>query len=302
MRVAVVAKPLRARAREASEAVAAHCAARGWPEARVHWTSPREPGHRQATAALAEGADVVVAIGGDGTIREVAAAVAGTGGALGVVPAGTANLFTRNLHVPHRLAEAIPIALGDNGTRRVDLGFARWTDLAGRVSTSPFLVVAGAGLDAVTLERLRPVLKLRLGWIAYLEPATRLLGARPIELSMRLDGGEAVARAAWTVLVGSVGRIPLGIDLLPGSRVDDGLLHVLTVSPKGVAGWGPIAAKGALRLQRAVPGLTQESARSVVVVPLSGAPLTIQLDGDAHGGVTRLEATVRPRSLRVHAP
>ena len=100
VRVAVVANPVRDPAGRVAAAVESACRSRGWPTPTIRTTTIEDPGAGQAGAAVAEGAELVVVCGGDGTVREAASALAGTGVAMGIVPRGTANLYARNLRLP----------------------------------------------------------------------------------------------------------------------------------------------------------------------------------------------------------
>ena len=256
-----------------------------------------EPGGPQAHRAVDSGAQLVVACGGDGTVREAASGLAGSGVSLGIVPLGTANLYARNLRLPlGSVDRALDVALG--GTAHdVDLGRARWGRGDGRVGEGAFVVLAGIGHDARTVELVRPALKKHLLWAAYFLPALETLGAPLLPMTVCRDGGPAEERWLWCLLAGNVGRIPLGIEVLPGARIDDGLLHIAEVAPARVVGWVPIALKGLLHWRRDVPGLDYATARTVRVE--TETPLTIHVDGDEHGGVVWFEASIEPRVLRI---
>jgi diacylglycerol kinase family enzyme len=263
-------------------------------------TTPDEPGAPQARAASSDGAELVVVCGGDGTVREVASALAGTGVALGIVPRGTANLFARNLRLPlGDLAGSVEIAL-DGKARSVDVGRARWGRRDGQVGEGAFVVLAGIGHDARTVELVRPALKKHIRWLAYFVPAVETLGAPLLPMTIRRDCEPPEDRALWCLLAGNVGRIPLGIEVLPGARIDDGLLHVAAVGPAHAIGWVPIALKGLLHWTRDVPGLDFVTAQTVRVE--TATPLTIHVDGDEHGGVVWLEAWIDAGVLRVQLP
>ncbi|MGN6753163.1 MAG: diacylglycerol/lipid kinase family protein [Intrasporangium sp.] len=300
MRLAVVANPVRDPARAAVAALEAGCRSRGWPEPVVAWTTVAAPGGTQARAAAEDGADLVVVVGGDGTVREVAGALAGTGVPLGIVPRGTANLFARNLRLPYAsLRRSVAVAL-DGVPRDVDLGRARWGRPDGAVREGPFVVMAGVGQDARTIELVRPALKKHIRWVAYFVPALATLGAPLLPMRFRRDDGPMEEGRLWCLLAGSVGRIPLGVEVLRGARANDGLLHVLAVGPGHLVGWVPIALKGLLRWHWDVPGLQQSTARSVRVE--SDLPLTIHVDGDEHAGVVWLEARIEPSAVRIKLP
>lgn len=93
----------------------------------VHWceTTAEDPGTGQAIDALAQGASIIIASGGDGTVRAVAAGVAGSGVRMGIIPAGTGNILARNLGIPiNDPAQAMRIALGENH-QALDCGWLR---------------------------------------------------------------------------------------------------------------------------------------------------------------------------------
>jgi diacylglycerol kinase-like protein len=137
----------------------------------LEWTPPlwlqttiEDPGEGQARIALAAGADVVLACGGDGTVRHVARVLAGSGTPLGLVPTGTANLLARNLAIGSGdPAKATRIALcGTN--RAVDVG---WVLIDDRAEEQVFMVMAGVGFDAEIMAGASHELKARLGPLAY---------------------------------------------------------------------------------------------------------------------------------------
>ncbi|HEX5969671.1 MAG TPA: diacylglycerol kinase family protein [Intrasporangium sp.] len=300
MRVAVVANPVRVSAGRIGAAVETACRSRHWPPPSVRTTTIEDPGAGQAAAAVTDGSDIVVVCGGDGTVREAASALAGTGVAMGIVPRGTANLYARNLRLPLGSVErSLDVAL-DGESHDVDLGRARWGRRDGHVGEGAFVVLAGIGHDARTVELVRPALKKHTQWVAYFVPALVTLGAPLLPMTISRDGGTPQHRRVWCLLAGNVGRIPLGIEVLPDARIDDGLLHLAAVAPATVVGWVPIALKGLLHWPGDVAGLAHGTATSVRVETES--PLTIHVDGDEHGGVVWLEATIESRVLRVHVP
>ncbi len=103
----------------------------------VHWreTTREDPGTGQAVRALEEGASVVIAAGGDGTVRAVAAGMAGSGVRMGIIPVGTGNVLAGNLSVPDDPEEALAVAL-DRNHRAVDLAWVRVEDVT-QESTQP---------------------------------------------------------------------------------------------------------------------------------------------------------------------
>lgn len=267
-------------------------------DARVVHTTETDAGARQARDALSAGADAVVAIGGDGTVREVAGVVARTAVPLGIVPAGTANLFARNLGLPLRDIDAAARTAVAGAAAAVDLGRVVLTRADGsREPERPFLVVVGVGNDALAVEASSLRAKRRVGWPAYIAAGARRLGHPSFAVRGRFDGGPVETAHAWSVLVHNAARIPAGLQVLPGTRLDDGLLHVAAVSPRHLGHWGRIAAAGA-GIARAEGILRHRRALRVTLGAVDD-PLPVQLDGDALGRVARLDARIDGGALSV---
>jgi len=94
-----------------------------FPRARVHLTTSKGHAQRLAQVAAQNGADIVVAAGGDGTVNEVVNGIAGSGTALGVLPVGTMNVFSHELGLPTDLSAAWDIIVAEK-TREIDLAMA----------------------------------------------------------------------------------------------------------------------------------------------------------------------------------
>ncbi|WP_413320115.1 diacylglycerol kinase family protein [Agrococcus sp. 1P02AA] len=277
-------------------------------DARVWPTTAAAPGGPQAERALAGGADAVIAVGGDGTVREVASALAHTGTPLGVMPVGTANLFARNLGLPLRdPAEAARIAV-EGADAAIDLGRVALTratepDPGSEPEPEPeraFLVVTGVGNDALAVEAASLRDKRRLGWAAYVAIGARRLTSASFAVRGSFDDGAGETTDAWSVLVHNAARIPAGFAVLPRTRLDDGLLHIAAVSPRRLAHWGRIAAAGA-GIARAQGVLQHRTAHRVTLAAVEGL-LPVQIDGDAAGRVARLDARIDRGALRVRVP
>lgn len=297
-RVAVVVNPSKRRADGLVPVLRTACAQRGWPEPDVYETTVAETGASQATAAAKGGAGLVLAAGGDGTVRSVAHGVhpfaQPAGVTMGVVPLGTANLFAHNLQIPTRdVRAALTLAL-DGTPQPVDLGLARLDD----ADEHPFLVLAGIGHDAATVAATRDDLKHRIGWPAYILPAARHAISRPVPMEVSVGGETPRTIRAWSVLAVNAGRVRAGVRIAAGAELDDGLLDVLEVTVRRPDQWLPIAAKGVLGLRRDVPGLTTRPARDVEIS--AAEPQHVQLDGDIITEVRRVHARVVHRGITVN--
>lgn len=293
MGIVVVLNPAVRRAGAARRALMRVAAELGLPAPLFVETTVDAPGNSQTSDAVASGASGVVAVGGDGTVRHVAESLAGTSVPLGVMPAGTANLFALNIGLPrHNLTAAARVALA-GATRAVDLAGVRAHRGRGRPPTEHgFLIVAGLGNDAATLADVAPAAQRVLGWLAYLAAGARHLGSPLIEV--RIDGRP---QRTWCALVGNVGRLPLGLRVFPDARPDDGLLHTLVLPLRSVWQWPAVAASAIRR--RPMEPLRYGTASDLVMTTENATPA--QVDGDPIGEVTALEVSIRPAALLVRA-
>jgi len=236
-----------------------------------------------------EGEKLVFAVGGDGTVRACARNLAGTGVALAVLPRGTANLFARALGIPTEIGAALKTGFGGE-ERLVDLAFA---------NGEPFVAMAGIGIDAAVVESTPRLLKERFGWVGYAVAALPLLAGPLHELEVQLDDREPFARLAHAVVVANVGTLPGGFSLLPGAVVDDGLLDVAVIDPKGLLGWASLARRAVAGAHR---GGSFEHFQAVAVQVSSATELPRQLDGDVCEHGRSLSARVHHNALLVRAP
>jgi diacylglycerol kinase family enzyme len=290
VRTAVVANPTKMNRPDAVRAVVTRLLAeQGWPAPLWLETTRSDPGGGQTRAAVAAGVDVVIAAGGDGTVRACVEHLVGTRVALAILPFGTGNLLAANLGVPPGMRDALAVVT--SGRRRLlDVGV---------LGDLPFVVMAGIGLDALMLRDAPEALKRRIGWPAYLWAAARHLCEPPMTMTLRVDGGSAVTRRARMLLIGNVGRLQGGIPVLPGARPDDGLLDIALLMPPRRLSWIPLA--WALLRRRPTPPLLELIRASRIQVTTMGAHLC-ELDGEVLSPASTLTAMVRPAALWVVAP
>lgn len=281
------------------------CADAGLPPPRVLTTTPEEGGYAEARKALAQGARTIVVGGGDGTVRAVARAVAGTGVELGILPLGTANLFAFNMGLRTRDPRLMVDRALFGEPLAQDVGWASWRNVdahgAGPATPEqPFLVMAGLGHDAATVLATDPHAKARLGWASYLTSGVRHLRQAPLSMRVSIDNAPARPLRTWTVLVANCGIIPGGIEVFPGSRPDDGHLECLEVPLRTPAQWASIAWAGLTRHRWQASALRYSRLRTLWAVPESPAPL--HLDGDVVGVVADFRVRVQPAALVVRTP
>jgi diacylglycerol kinase (ATP) len=262
-------------------------------------TTAADPGRAQTRQALDGGAGVVIAFGGDGTARVVAEVMARTGVPMGLLPAGTGNLLARNLGIPpNRLESSLQIALAGRN-RKIDVGQAELgatTDA--ELRREAFLVMAGLGFDAEVMAGTDAHLKEKLGWVAYVLAATRKLPGRRTPVTMQVDDGPLQQRRIRAVVVGNLGMLQGGIQLMPGAMPDDGWLDVIVVSPRSLLGW--LSVTGAVLTRRG--HATVEHFRCRTIEVRAERALHAQLDGDTAGKAQVLRATVDPLALLIRVP
>ncbi|WP_194419662.1 diacylglycerol/lipid kinase family protein [Microbacterium abyssi] len=272
----------------------------------VRWweTTPDDPGRGMAQDAVGAGCSTVIAVGGDGTVRAVAEALAGTGVVLGIVPQGTGNLLARNLDVP---LENIPAALRrikGGESRQIDLGWVR-TDGEERA----FAVMIGFGIDAQMLVETDDDLKDRAGWLAYVEAMGRAMaGTEMTGVKLTIDDGEPQEVQGHTLLIGNCGMVQGGVRLLPDAKLDDGRLDLLLVSADGALQWletvrSVVWDNGIRRiLTRGESAVSTESTQHLtaerVRVELDQA-LAFEVDGEELGQVSSFEVRVQAGALNV---
>jgi diacylglycerol kinase (ATP) len=254
---------------------------------------------RLAAAAVAEGFDVIVAAGGDGTLNEV---LNGIGDApqgferarLGVLPLGTVNVFARELAIPTRLERAWE-AIQRGRETCIDLPVVE-SQLNGRPERRCFAQLAGAGLDARAVELVQWQLKKKIGPLAYVMAGLKALRAAPSQITA--SGGGRSATGAL-VLIGN-GRLYGGnYRIFPAADLRDGLLEVC-VFPR--VNWLTLArCAPPLVLRGTVPAsaIVSFQAESVTLTSPSSAPF--EVDGELAGHLPATFTLQRSR-LRVIVP
>ena len=231
-------------------------------------TTKEDPGRGQTAKAVAEGVDLVVAQGGDGTVMACVTGLAGTEVPLAVLPGGTGNLLATNFDIPSDLEDAVEVAIEGE---RVRLDVAALDD-------DRFVVMGGIGFDAAMLRDADPRLKEHLGAVAYVLSGFRHLRRRATRFRLRLDDRPPVERTGQGVLVGNLGRLQGGLPVMPDARPDDGLLDVAVLQTRTVLDWLALAVRVLLRRRRKDPQLELFTAGRVEIG--CDRPQPVERDGD----------------------
>ncbi len=260
------------------------------PESALVMTEGRGHATELARAAVAAGSDVVVAVGGDGTMNEVAQALLQTPSTLALVPCGSGNGLALHLGLPRSLEHALTlITAGKHKVAAIDTGL---------VEDRPFFNAMGLGFDAEVSRRFNGLT--RRGLPAYMRETAAALREVRRERCTITTGDRQEVLDTVLVTVANSDQYGNNARIAPGARVDDGLLDLVAVKP------APLWSLAAL-----VPSLflgTFDQSRHVA--RLRGGAFQIQreraglvhTDGETHALGPIINVRVNPRSLRVLVP
>ncbi|MGS2648488.1 YegS/Rv2252/BmrU family lipid kinase [Streptosporangium sp. LJ11] len=245
---------------------------------------------KKAKKALEEGADLVLVWGGDGMVQRCVDTLAGSGVTVGILPAGTANLFAQNLGIPEDLPKAVHIAFHGE-SRKLDLG---------KVNGEHFAVMAGVGFDAAMIEDADRGLKDRLGRVAYVWTGLRHVRGELVQMEVKIDGVTWFEGEASCLLLGNVGTITGGIEAFDDARPDDGWLEIGVTTAEGPIQWARVLGRMSVGRSDESPFVRMSRARKVSAT--FATPMTYELDGGAKGTVTELKAKVVPGGITIRVP
>ncbi|EAR23964.1 hypothetical protein A20C1_10660 [marine actinobacterium PHSC20C1] len=315
-KAAVVYNPIKVDVAKLKKTVNAAAKQADWATTLWFSTTEIDSGQGVTGSAIRRGADVVLAAGGDGTVRAVAEALRGSGVAMAVVPVGTGNLLARNLDLPTgNIRESVEIAFTGQD-RPLDLGMVEIVRSNDDHEEHAFLVMAGLGLDAKMIKNTSTKLKKAVGWLAYVDGIARSIPElRPVKLRYSVDGAPNRSLSAHTVIIGNCGSLPGGLLLMPEAQPDDGFLDMAALVPRGRFGWLNIWNKiawenGVLRksvMGRRIIDLSKDVrdvryAKGSDLNMIVDSPEEFQLDGDEFGLAKSVHAWVDPLSLIVRVP
>ncbi|CAO1649156.1 NAD(+)/NADH kinase [Salinibacterium sp. NSLL150] len=315
-KVAVVYNPIKVDLAKLKKMVTAAAKAADWAAPIWFSTTVKDAGQNVTGSAIRRGATVVIAAGGDGTVRAVAEALGGSGVAMAVVSAGTGNLLARNLELPtNSIRDSIELAF-HGADHAIDLGMVEIVRDNNDHEKHAFLVMAGLGLDARMIKNTSTKLKKAVGWLAYVDGIARSIPElRPVKLRYSVDGGPNRSLSAHTVIIGNCGSLPGGLLLLPEAQPDDGILDMAALVPRGRFGWLNIWNKiawenGVLRksvIGRRIIDLSKDVrdvryAKGSDLNMIVDTPEEFQLDGDDFGLAKSVHAWVEPGALIMRVP
>lgn len=312
--LAFVVNPTKTDAEELRAAMNARAEEAGRPEPLWIETTAEDAGVSQARQAVEEGAHLVVAVGGDGTVRAVAEALVGTGVPMAIMAQGTGNLLARNLDLPLGDPTAAAEIAFTGVDRTIDVGWLRVVRFDDEEEAATpdepdrdhlFLVIAGLGFDAAMVADADEKMKKRVGWVAYFVAGVRHLHGSRTRVHVRLDDQPTATTRLRSLLLGNCGRLPGGITLLPDAVLDDGWLDVAAIDTRaGVAGWAQLLGEVMLQgvgvrnnLAGKIGRIDHTRAKTARIVIPGGEHA--QVDGEVVGRVREIAAHVEPGALVV---
>ena len=241
-----------------------------------------------ARRAVADGCGLVVAIGGDGTLNEVAAGLVGTPAVFGLIPCGSGNGLGRHLGIP---------GPGKGAFRTLVEGRVRTID-TGEVNGIPFFNAMGFGFDAEIADRFNHLA--RRGLPSYVRTT---LGAffnyHPQPCLIR-NGVASLQTTAFLLTVANSDQYGNDCYIAPGAQVDDGQLDLTVIKRANLLTAAPLAARLFLKKIDGSPSVSRLRGAHFTIE--RAAPGLIHTDGETHHTGALLEITVRPRSLRIMVP
>jgi lipid kinase YegS len=256
----------------------------------------------EGAAAVAAGrVDAIIAVGGDGTVNEVLAGALDAGpfppqGALGVLPAGTANDFARSIGFDPAAPADTLYAIVSRRPAPIDVG----TCVADGRKVRPFLNVATGGYGSQVTAMTDPLLKRLLGSIAYLVTGiSRAAEIKPIPARITAEGF-AWEGAFATVAIGNGRQAGGGFVLCPEARLDDGLLDLAILPGDAVSGWGDaLLSYGTEILEEIGRRMIRVRGERFRIESADGAEIALNLDGEPETARV-FEFGLLPRAVRYH--
>jgi diacylglycerol kinase family enzyme len=267
------------------------------------YEAPKGSAATPATAgALDDGADAVLVVGGDGTVRACAHALAGTDVPLAVMPTGTANLFASALQLPTS-AEGVVELIVAGATRQLDMGVC---------NGMRFNVMSGTGFDAALMEAVDDGPKERFGTWAYVWAGVREARRRePAMVKVCVDDRTVYRGPATGVLVGNLGRLKAGVFAFPDASPTDGMLDVGIMTAHSMRDWASVAGHLAIRRPQTSSHVHMDRGRRIDVTwapkgtgkeKKRARKTPFELDGGAKGEARKLHYSCEPLALRLLAP
>ena len=292
-RILLITNPAAARTRQAvTNTVHSVLKREGWSVDVVETTGHGDAA-RVARAGADDKVDAVAIYGGDGTIMQAVAGLAGSNIPVGLIPGGTGNVLASNLGLPRNPAHAA-LVIAHGRPRTIDLG-----RFENRDGAQYFSVACGSGFDAELMARTSGTAKRQWGFAAYVVHGYKLvLEAAPVPYRVSVDGEVFDVEATAVIVANCRQFIPPILNLAPGIELDDGQLDVVVIKARGL--WQSAGVIWRM-LKQQVDGVAIRRFRGRDVKVEAHPERLVQLDGEI-GGHTPFSATIVEGGLSVLVP
>ena len=238
--------------------------------------------------AAQNGVDIIVAVGGDGTVNQAVKGMIGSNALLGLVPAGSGNGLARHLGIPLDIAESIQLIAHGN-TRLIDTV---------NFNNDLFVSIAGVGFDALVARQFS--MASRRGFLSYLKiVAQKYTFYRPRKYRMEIDGKQIVRQALF-VSFANTNQFGYNTMISPDAKIDDGLVDVCIVKKVPLV-LTPYAA-GMLLSRRLESSGFVEVIRAREINMSRNKNRVVNIDGEPVKLNKKLHISVNPLSLKVIVP
>lgn len=250
-------------------------------------TTPLERGSLQDAANAAE---VVVVVGGDGTVAETLTAMDESPTPVGIVAGGSTNIIALELGLPADPAAAAALIFGEHSIVEMD---------AATCNGETFLHMAGAGFDSRIFDNASSELKQRFGWLAYLPSAAHSLRLPPARFRVTTDEATFELTSPMVIVANGAGIIRPELPIYPGIAHDDGFLDLIAVTATSPADIASVLARLVSRRMNRSPHILHARSRAVRIE--ADPIMPIQLDGNV-SGTTPAVIALRDRRARMIVP
>lgn len=236
--------------------------------------------------AVADKVDVIVAVGGDGTVNEVASQMINSSSTLGIIPMGSGNGLARHLGISLNIEKAFEL-INKQDTSVIDTG---------SVNGKEFISIAGIGFDAFVAEKFS--LGNRRGFLGYFQiVANEYLFYKPHTYKITFEDGKEITEKALFIAFANSNQFGYNTTIAPNAKIQDGLLDVCIVKKPHIYGIPMIANLLLLRMIDASPLVTIVKAKSLTIIRDNND--VVNIDGEPLYLAKDLEIKINPLSLKI---
>lgn len=234
--------------------------------------------------------DLFIAIGGDGTVSEVAAGIGERSIPLAIIPAGSTNIIAREQRIPTSPREAVALAFGPHRIKHIDMGYC---------NDFPFLHMAGMGLDAYMFEFSSRKLKKQLGWAAYFPAVGRALMQGTERYRITADGEQFEAESPLILVASGSSVLSPKIQIHPDIKSDDGYLDLVVFEANTPLAILRTISEFVGRTLSDSPYVTHRKVKQIEIE--SKSPVPVEVDGDVVT-TTPVSFSITPGSVGLVVP